>query len=494
MTATVPALAVPNLAEQLALHGRQRPTHPAVIHGDVVLDYRALDLAVRRRAAHLIALGLQPGGIVGLSLRDSIEHVVMLYAVARAGGVILPMDCRWRAVEKTRLAEHFEPALVLVEPGEAFDGARCIEADDAWRAAVERCDADREFPDGNRGIAMSLSSGTTGRPKGPMVTHQKFFNRFWTHWVDLGFGSRETYINATPLYFGGGRSFTMSTLYAGGTVVLCPPPYKPEELAREVERTGSTVLFLVPTLLRRLLACDAATLAPLRSLKTLISSGSALTAPERVQIREQICPNFIEYYSSTEGGGVSVLSPRDQQLHGESVGRPIFGVEVQVVDDQDRRVPAGTVGRIRYRGPAVADGFYRDPEASTEAFRDGFFYPGDLGSFNDEGYLFLRGRSKDMIIRGGINIYPQEVESLLMSHAAVSDAAVVGWPSREFNEEVAAFVTLRAPVDAAELIALCKAQLAPYKAPRQVFVLDELPRNSLGKVVKAQLVEQLAPL
>ncbi|MDO9436360.1 class I adenylate-forming enzyme family protein [Hydrogenophaga sp.] len=491
---TVPALPVPNLAEQLALHARQRPTHPAVVHGDVVLNFRDLDLAVRRRAAHLQDAGVTPGRVVGIALSDSIEHVVMLYAVARAGGVILPMDCRWRDVEKQRLAEHFEPALVVVEPGAAFQGAPCKAVDAAWLAAVERADPERDFPDGNRGIAMSLSSGTTGRPKGPMVTHQKFFNRFWTHWVDLGFGSRETYINATPLYFGGGRSFTMSTLYAGGTVVLCPPPYKPEELAAEIARTGSTVLFLVPTLLRRLLTCDAATLAPFRALKTLISSGSALTAPERTQIRETICPNFIEYYSSTEGGGVSVLSPRDQQLYGESVGRPIFGVEVQIVDDQDAPVPVGTVGRIRYRGPAVADGFYKDPEASLDAFRDGFFYPGDLGSFNEEGYLFLRGRSKDMIIRGGINIYPQEVESLLMSHAAVSEAAVVGWPSREFNEEVAAFVTLRKPVEGAELIALCRAELAPYKAPRQVFVLDELPRNSAGKVVKARLVEQLAQL
>jgi len=135
-------------------------------------------------------------------------------------------------------------------------------------------------------------------------------------------------------------------------VVLCPPPYTPEELAAEVARTGSTLLFLVPTLLRRLLECDAATLAPLRQLKTLVSSGSALTAQERVRIRETICPNFIEYYSSTEGGGISVLSSQDQLRHGDSVGRPVFGVEVQIVDEADRLLPPGEVGRIRYRGPA----------------------------------------------------------------------------------------------------------------------------------------------
>jgi acyl-CoA synthetase (AMP-forming)/AMP-acid ligase II len=483
-----------NLAEQLSLHARQRPSKAAVIDGASVLNYCDLDLGVRQRAAALLALGVQPGQIVGIALRDSVEHLLMLYAVARCGAVILPLDCRWKAFEKQRLASHFEPAAVLVEPGEAFEGARCIEAGPAWLALLPLADANQNFPDGDRGLAMSLSSGTTGRPKGPMVSHQKFLNRFWTHWVDLGFGSRETYINATPLYFGGGRAFSMSTLYAGGTVVLCPQPYEPAELADEVARTGASVLFLVPTLLRRLLACDAATLAPLRQLKTLVSSGSPLTAQERVQIRQSLCPNFIEYYSSTEGGGITVLSADDQQLFGESVGRPVFGVEVQIVNEQHQLQEPGTVGRIRYRGPAVADGFYGDPEASLEAFREGWFYPGDLGLFNDEGFLFLKGRAKDMIIRGGINIYPQEIEATLRNHAAVSDACVVGWPSREFDEEVAAFVILKAPLEPQALIALCRAQLASYKVPRQVFIVDDLPRNSLGKVVKPELVGRLPPL
>ncbi|MDO8279334.1 MAG: AMP-binding protein [Burkholderiaceae bacterium] len=483
-----------NLAEQIALHARQRPTKAAIVQGGQVMDFRALDLAVRQRAAHLIDLGVEPGRIVGVALSDSIEHIVALFAVARAGGVILPMDCRWKEFEKQRVALHFEPAVVLVEPGAAFDGARCIEVCPSWETQSALCNPDRDFPDGERGLIMSLSSGTTGRPKGPMVSHHKFFSRFWTHWVDLGFGSRETYINATPLYFGGGRSFSMSTLFAGGTVVLYPPPYEPDELAGELARTGATVLFLVPTLLRRLLGCDASTLAPMRQLKTLVSSGSALTALERVQIRDLICPNFIEFYSSTEGGGISVLSPDDQLRYGESVGRPVFGVEVQIVDDTHKALPAGQVGRIRYRGPAVADGFYRDPEASLEAFRDGWFYPGDLGNFNEEGFLFLKGRAKDMIIRGGINIYPLEVETTLLNHEHVADASVVGWPSREFDEEVAAFVMLKGDVAPEALIALCKSRLASYKVPRQIFVVEQLPRNSLGKVVKSELVSRLPPL
>ncbi len=485
---------VPNIADMLALHGRQRPRQVAIVHGAQTLDYQSLDLQVSLRAAHLQALGLQPGDIVGIALPDSVEYLLLLYAVARAGGVILPLDCRWKTLEKQRVTQHFKPVFVLVEPGDAFEGATCVPADDAWHHAVAAAQVPAQFPDGDRGLLMSLSSGTTGRPKGPMLSHEQLVYRFYMHWAELGLGSRERYLNATPLYFGGGRAFSMSSLYAGSTVVLCPPPYTPAQLAAEVARTESSVLFLVPTLLRRLLEEDPATLAPLRALKTLISSGSALTADERHQIRTHICPNFLEYYSSTEGGGVSTLSPQDQLLFPDSVGRPALSVDVQIVDAQDQLLPRNSVGRIRYRGPAVAQGFYADPEASAQAFQDGWFYPGDLGAMNEDGYLFLKGRAKDMIIRGGVNIYPQEIEATLMAHPAVSEAAVVGWPSREFNEEIAAFVTLKAPTPSNELVDWCRDALASYKVPREVFILQEFPRTSVGKVIKAQLASQLTAL
>jgi acyl-CoA synthetase (AMP-forming)/AMP-acid ligase II len=286
----------------------------------------------------------------------------------------------------------------------------------------------------------------------------------------------------------------MSSLYAGSTVVLCPPPYTPAELVAVVARTNSSVLFLVPTLLRRLLDEEADTLAPMQALKTLISSGSALTPDDRNQIRNRICPNFLEYYSSTEGGGVSTLSPEDQLKYTDSVGRPALSVDVEIVDSEDQLQPRNTIGRIRYRGPAVADGFYADPEATKESFKNGWFYPGDLGTMNEEGYLFLKGRSKDMIIRGGVNIYPQEIEATLMSHPAVAEAAVVGWPSKEFNEEIAAFVILKTELDPADLTLWCNERLARYKVPKQIFSLKEFPRTSLGKVIKADLSNRLEPL
>lgn len=485
---------VPNIADQIALHGKQRPTQIALIEGDQSIDYRRFNQAVDHRAAWLQSRGLKPGSIVGLALKDTIEHVFMLYAVARAGCTVLPVDCRWMLLEKQSVTRHFGAELVMVEPGMSFEGQSCQEINDQWLDEVQQSKPAGPFPDGDRGFIMSLSSGTTGRPKGPLLSHQRLINRFYTQWADLGFGSRERYVNATPLYFGGGRTFTLSILYAGGTVVLCPPPYSVEHLVSEIGRTKGSLLFLVPTLLRRLLNVDAKNLAPLHQLRTLISSGSALAPEERLQIREKICPNFYEYYASTEGGGISVLTPLDQLSYTDSVGRPAFGVEVSIVDEQHEPVANDTVGRIRYRSSGMAVGFYGDAEASAEVFRDGWFYPGDLGSTNDDGYIFLKGRSKDMIIRGGINIYPQEIEAILTVHPAVQEAAVVGWPSKQFNEEVAAFVILKEHVDHDTLITLCRESLAPYKVPRQIFFVQELPRNSIGKVVKAQLVSQLTQI
>lgn len=487
-----------NLADALAHHARSRPEQPAIIEGDRVLRHGALDRAVRQMAAHLLALGARPGAVLGIALRDSTEHLLALYAAARLGAVALPMDWRWTEAEKLAVARHFGPRLVLAEPdAAALPGFDCVAVDPAFLAACDAADAGMEFPSGAACAAMpfvmSLSSGTTGRPKGPALTHGQLLSRFWTHWIDIGLNSRQTYLSATPLYFGGGRSFGMSVLFSGGTVALFPPPFRARELVAEVARRGATASFLVPTQFRRLLELSDEELAPMRSLRLLLSSGAPLHPWERRAIRDRVCGGFHEYYGSTEGGGVSLLKPADIDIHEDSVGRAVFGVEVAILDDEDRALPAGEVGRLAYRGPGVCDGFFNDPEASAEAFRDGWYLPGDLASVNEAGFVFLKGRRKDMIIRGGINIYPAEVESVLLGDPRLAEAAVLGWPSPQMGEEVAAFVVPRADVAPEELIARCAARLAPYKVPKAVFLVEDLPRNSMGKVVKGELAKKLPP-
>jgi acyl-CoA synthetase (AMP-forming)/AMP-acid ligase II len=484
-----------NLADGIEIQARRRPDHPAVVAGARTISHAEFAARVRRIAAHLGTFGTASGDVVGVALQDTVEHLAVLFALARSGRVILPLDCRWTAAETRRVAEHFSARLVLVPAAGVDLGAvRAVAVDDAWQAAVERAAIDTAPAGGNPRLLVSLSSGTTGRPKGPMITHEHFFRRFMTHWIDLGLNARDRFVCATPLYFGGGRTFAMSVLFAGGTVVLFAPPHDAADLVAEIVRTDATSVFLVPTQLRRLLELPAAALAPLRRLGLVLSSGAPLTAAERARIRDAICPNFCEYYASTEGGGVSLLRPEDQASHGDSVGQPIFGVEVEIVDDDHRPLPPGSVGRLRYRGPGVATGYYRDPEASREAFRDGWFYPGDLAEHDARGYITLRGRIRDLIIRGGVNIHPAEIEATLTDHPQVSEAAVVGWPSPSLGEEVAAFVRLRGPAEPAELVDWCRQRLAPYKKPRQVFVIDDFPRNSAGKVVKKTLAATLPPL
>ena len=204
---------IPNIADQLALHAVQRPTKTAIISGAQALSFREANARVEAAARALVQSGVAPGDIVGVALKDTPEHLLTLYAVARAGGVVLPMDCRWQPAEKQRVVAHFKPRCVLVEPGEAIADVPCVVLDEAWWAGAAQAPAPAAWPDGDRGFCLSLSSGTTGRPKGPMLTHAQFMSRFFTHYADLGFGSRETYLNATPLYFGGGRAFSVSMLY-----------------------------------------------------------------------------------------------------------------------------------------------------------------------------------------------------------------------------------------------------------------------------------------
>ena len=191
---------------------------------------------------------------------------------------------------------------------------------------------------------------------------------------------------------------------------------------------------------------------------------------------------------------MSLLTPDDQVRRGDSVGRAMFAVEIQVVDENHVLLPPGETGRLRYRSPGSATGFYGDPESTAQKFKEGWFYPGDFGALDEEGYLFLKGRRKDIIVRGGVNIYPNEIEEILMSHPAVDEAAVVGQRSTEMGEEVAAFIIAKSKVPEQELVEFCRSRLAPYKIPRMICFVEEMPRNSLGKILKPELMKQLPPL
>jgi acyl-CoA synthetase (AMP-forming)/AMP-acid ligase II len=475
-----------NLAEALDIHAEARPDHPAIIAGETCIDHASLARMVGEAACRFIAAGILQGDVVGVCLRDSIDHLVANFALARIGAVILPMDWRWTDSEKAAVATHFNARLIvgLSEqlpiadiPVTALEQLPARAADD-WTSPV----SGERLP-----LLLSLSSGTTGRPKGPCITHQQMLRRFWTHWINLGLNGTDRYVSATPLYFGGGRTFAMSVLFAGGTVILFPPPFDVAELCMELDRVSATSTFLVPTQLRKLLEANDGQKASVRRLRLLISSGAPLDPAERNAIAATLNDNFVEYYASTEGGGISLATPETRLKNANSVGRPVFGVEVQCVSDDHQPLPVGTVGQLRYSGPGVASGYFGEDDAQESAFRDGWFYPGDLALIDSHGHVELRGRRKDVVIRGGVNVYPSEIEQVLREHPAVAEAAVTSVASARLGEAVAAFVVARESVNADVLKAWCARRLAPYKIPEVIVFIDELPRNSAGKVVKAAL-------
>jgi acyl-CoA synthetase (AMP-forming)/AMP-acid ligase II len=481
-----------NLAAYLAYHALGRPRHPAIIDPQRTIAHGELDVMVRRAAAWLRAQGISPGTLVGLRLADSAEHLIQLLALARLGAVALPLDWRWTRAEVERVAQRFAPKLVLGEPdADLLSDTLQVAPGTRWLASQP--DPSAPYGGADTPLLVSLSSGTTGAPRGPTVTHGEMLARFMTQFVTLGFNGDDRYLCVTPLYFGAGRSFCLSHLVAGASVCLLAPPVEPAALMDAVARWRPSVLFLVPTLLRRLLPLARET-APeatplLAGVRVLVSSGAALHADERDQVLRRLTPNLYDYYASTEGGGISVLAPADQRDHAGTVGRPAFAVAVEVVDADDRPAPAGTVGRLRYRGPGVA------ADGGDGARRPGgWFYPGDLAAIDADGFVTLKGRAADVIIRGGINIYPAEIEQVLLAHPGVREAAVVGQPSRERGEEVAAFVVAGTTVTESALRRHCQDRLAPYKHPRTFRFARELPKSGLGKILKDRLAATLEPL
>lgn len=482
-----------NLAGIIENHAVNRPNDAAIIESMRSIDYRTLWQMVESFAVRLIAAGIGPGDRVGLCLRDHAEHLAMHFAVPRVGATILPMDHRWTQVEKSMVAESFHARLVIREIDEdRVSGIVNLALEADWLQTGQFSLPELPETD-DQPLLVSLSSGTTGRPKGAIVSHRQMYERFVNQWVTLGIGEADRFISVTPLYFGAARSFCMSMLVAGATVILDPPPHKPAALAAAIRDSGATVTFVVPTLMHRLLSVAENEGLLFPDLRLLVFGGSIVHADEAVEMRAKLTPHLSSYYATSEGGGISVLQPDEFDRHGDTVGRPTFRVDIDVVDDSGYSLKRGEVGRLRYRGPGVATAFLDEDGALDQTSSAGWFYPGDLAVIDTAGFIKLRGREKDMIIRGGVNVYPAEIERVLCKHDDVGEATVVGWPSPVMGEDIAAFITARKIIQTREIIDYCKKNLAPYKVPREIFIIDQMPKTNFGKIRKAELIDRLPP-
>jgi acyl-coenzyme A synthetase/AMP-(fatty) acid ligase len=478
-----------NIAEPIALNAQYIPDRVAIERAGEAITYRAFDLLVRRIAARLTAAGVALGDTVGVMLRDTPLHVAAQVAVARRGAVALSLDWRWAAPEIRRLTAQLSPRAVIVEE----DLAVRIEG-----TVVLLEDLEATPPDDAPPVALShaplfyaASSGTTGEPKVAVITHEGMFGRMIPQWTNYQLLREDRHLFALPLAYGAGRLAALSHLCLGATLIFYSTIYEPDEIVRVVNETRATTVQIVPANTRAILRQPERPGHLMPAVRLYMSATSGLHPEERRAIRSRIAPNLVDIYASISAGIITFNRNAEQDEAPEAVGRPAFGSEVEIVDEDGRRLPTGAVGLVRVRGPGCAAGFLEDPVSGTERFVDGWCYPGDYGAFDDRGFLRLAGRTADIIKRSGQTIYAGEVERVLAAHPAVSDAAVVGAKSDESDQEVVAFVVLRAPVDTRALIVHCRREIAPYKVPRRIIVVETLPRNASGKVVKAKLLETL---
>jgi acyl-coenzyme A synthetase/AMP-(fatty) acid ligase len=480
-----------NVVAPILHFGKTRADAPALIDRGRTIPYGELDRLVRRTAFHLAASGIRPGDRVGLCLKDTAQHIVALLAVAHIGAVAVSLDWRATPGENARFIEGLGIARVLAEP-ETRLGNTCplMLLDNNWYRAVEAAACSEESPaDWHDPFVITATSGSTGTPKFTQMTHLQFYFAIVGMFELMGLAGKHRFLCTMPLYYSGGRNSCLAHLLRGDCVVLYPNLFSAAEYVGIVEKENITVAGAVPSVVRHLLA-EAGEKPLLPSLTTLFSTGAPLYAEEKREAAHKLSPHFHERYGTAETLAISILRPHDLADRADSVGQPHSLAEIQIVDEQDRNLPIGEVGRLRYRGPGMASPL---PGQNADAnFRNGWYYPGEIARLDQASYIFLQGRSSDVIIRSGAKIYPAEVESALLGHPRVAEAAVLGHRRGESEESVVAFLVLRETVTLGELLAHCRVQLSSHKVPRHFRFLDRLPRNTAGKTDKIALARLLA--
>ena len=481
-----------NLAEVIARHAAQRPEVVALVDGDRRLTYRELDRGIRQGGAQLRSLGIGPGDAIAICLKDTADHVIAFLSAARLGAVAVPIDWRAPPAERARAAQGFGVKLALTEAGAGrVAGVPTRAVDATWHAEVERQSVDQEFPsDPDAPLMIGLTSGTTGTVKGMLVTHRQMHAR--ARPFDGILDDRlHRYLSASPLAFSAGRNYCLTHIIKGHTVIFHPSLFTAEEYVEAINQHHATGGFVVPTVIRWLLDLPRGKGLLLPQVEVLMCGGAPLRAEDKRAMLAHVTPNFYEFYGTVATGPISFLRPSEMAEHAESAGRPAAGWDLAIVGEDERPVEPGTTGRLRARGPALASGLVGALTGDIEGFRDGWYYTGDLAALGADGFLYLRGRATDVILRGGSNVYPDEIEAILVEHPAVTEAAVVGRPSRELGEEVVAFAVAHGSIEPEALIDHCRKRLTAFKVPCEVIFLADLPRTTFGKVDRKRLRSSL---
>jgi fatty-acyl-CoA synthase/long-chain acyl-CoA synthetase len=472
------------------------------------INYADLNARVNRLARGLLSIGVKRGDGVALSVGNRIEHLEIVFATAKIGALAIPLDVKWKALELASVVAALEPRFIFLQEDCFGEFDRAKELKDLSSIKAVRLSSDLSYdgllngpnsdePDVRVGeddpFAVMLTSGTTGFPKGCLATQRTFVFHCINNAIEKGLGAHDKAILSSPIYFNAGRSFTLGIIYFGGTVIL-HERFDAEEVLQTIEREKVTYVGAVPVMCERMLHVLETKKYDTSSLRCLAITGGKVHPAVLESLQKNVTPNIYRTYASTDSGQMAISKPGDAASKANSAGRPVWCVDLRIVDDDGKPMPVGEVGEIICQSPLATHGYYKNPDATNASFRDGWFYTGDLGYFDEAGYLYVAGRKKDMVKSGGISIYPLEIESVFYSHPDILEEAVIGVADPQWGEALKAVVVLKpgAQLSAEALQQFCKERLSAYKVPKSVEFVESLPHTEVGKVNKVKVREMFA--
>src|SRR3954447_14101499 len=490
-----------SLAELLTATASAHADRPALKLDDTVVTYAVLNEGATRIAGLLKDRGVAPGDRVGIMLPNVPYFGIVYYGVLRAGGVVVPMNVLLKGREVAFYlgdsgAKHIFAWHDFAEPAEAGASEAGAEAilvkpGEFEQLVMDAPRAEEDAPREREDTAVILyTSGTTGTPKGAELTHANLLENCTVSARTLiEVSEQDMVLGALPLFHSFGQTCGLNAAVATGACLTLIPRFDPVKALEIIQRDAVTVLEGVPTMYHAMLNAANKDEADTSSLRVCVSGGSAMPVEVMKAFERQFDCVVLEGYGLSETSPVASFNHPDQERKPGSIGTPIAGVEMKAVDDDDNEVATDEVGEVVIRGHNVMKGYWNRPAATEEVVRGGWFHSGDMATVDADGYFFIVDRKKDMIIRGGYNVYPREIEEVLYEHPAVSEAAVIGVPDDSLGEEVAAMVVLKQgeEANADDIRAFVKDRVAAYKYPRKVWFSDELPKGPTGKILKREI-------
>jgi long-chain acyl-CoA synthetase len=500
-----------NLASILRESADAHPDKAVALYEGGALTYAALDADSDRLAAGLQAVGIGPGHPVGVQLPNVPEFLVAYFAILKAGGVVVPLNVLLKAPEVAyHLHDSEARALITFAffADEALKGAAeagvkqvyVVGAQGPAGEAVPLAELmDAQDPGGPVFVSRDpfdtaviiYTSGTTGLPKGAELTHFQLYMNADIPGRLFGVAPEDVVLTVLPLFHVFGLSSILNICVRFGGTMILVPRFDAGQVLRAMESHRATIFEGVPTMFADLLSHPDLHRFDLSSLRVAVSGGAAIPAETLREFERRFGVVILEGYGLSESAATATFNRSAEERKPYSVGKPIWGTEVQIWDSDNEHLPPGpdNVGELVIRGYNVLKGYHNNPEATDEAFTGDWFHTGDLGYVDEEGFFFIVDRKKELIIRGGYNVYPREVEEVLYTHPAVHEAAVIGVPDERLGEEVMAYISLKAGevTSPDELIEFTKTRMAAYKYPRRVEIRDELPKGATGKILKQEL-------